>query len=64
MVHLELSEQEAGQLNRILGDDLSELRFEIMDTDNEEFRRRLQRQEAFLKDLLARLPASRKHVLA
>ncbi len=57
MVHLDLTRQEAIELGGILERDLSELRFEIRDTDSTDFREHLKEQEWFIKNLLARLPS-------
>ncbi len=64
MVNLELTQQEAGELVQILEADLSSLRFEIGDTDNAEFRQALKGHEELMKDLLSRLQADRRPVVA
>ncbi len=56
MMRLDLTSQEAGELEHLLEEDLSDLRFEIMDTDNLDYRNRLKLEEWLIKNLLARLP--------
>lgn len=63
-VHLQLTRQEAEQLVRILEGDLAELRFEIRDTDNADFRQGLKQQERFINDFLARLADKEPRVRA
>lgn len=52
MKTLELSEAECAELKSILTSYLSDLRMEIADTDNFDFRENLKRREVFLKKLL------------
>ncbi len=64
MVNLDLTTQEAGDLARILEDVLADLRFEIMDTDDADFREGLKEQESFIKNMLARLAEKSRRVPA
>jgi hypothetical protein len=56
MTRLELTAEDVEQLRFILDSDLSDLRMEIADTEQHDFRERLKRREDFIKALLARLP--------
>jgi hypothetical protein len=55
MVTLELSPEEAEELHFILDSYLSDLRMEIRETDNRDFRANLKRREEFVKKLLREL---------
>lgn len=55
MVRIELTSEEADVLRETLESDLSDLRMELADTDNIEFRAILKKKEAPLKQLLDRL---------
>ncbi len=55
MVRIELSSEEVEMLHEVLSIYLSDLRMEIADTDNQDFRETLKKQETFLKELLQRL---------
>jgi hypothetical protein len=57
MPKLELSLPEADLLHEIVQEWLFDLRTEIGHTDNLEYRERLKRQEAVLRDILDRLGA-------
>jgi hypothetical protein len=57
MPKLELTEPEADLLREIVEEWLSDLRVEIGHTDNLDYRERLKRQEAVLRDVLDRLGA-------
>ncbi len=59
MPQITLSEEEAGSLRSVLEEYLSDLRMEIADTERMELRESLKRQEAFLKRVLAQLPAGK-----
>ena len=52
MFRLELTESEANMLRAVLNSYLSELRFEISNTENFELREELKTMDAFVKDLL------------
>lgn len=52
MIKLELASQEQYMLIQILTSYLSDLRFEIADTDRMELREKLKEQELFLKKIL------------
>lgn len=52
MIHLELTDSEANLLRAVLNSYLSELRFEISNTENFELRAELKTMDAFVKDLL------------
>lgn len=52
MFHLELTESEANMLRAVLNSYLSELRFEIANTEKYELREELKTMDAFVKDLL------------
>ncbi|KAF0215913.1 MAG: hypothetical protein FD174_3923 [Geobacteraceae bacterium] len=55
MAHIDLSEDEALALVRILEFYLSDLRMEIADTERVEWRKRMKGEEEFIKRLLNRL---------
>mgnify|MGYP001574970778 CR=1 FL=1 len=55
MIHLELTHEEKEMLIDILGNDLSDLRMEIADTDSLEFREMLKKQKEVLKKVLEAL---------
>ena len=57
MTDLSLTPAEATALERALSDYLSDLRMEIVDTDSQEFRKRLQDEEQVLTRVLANLRA-------
>lgn len=52
MFHIELTDSEANMLRAVLNSYLSELRFEISNTENFEMREELKTMDAFVKDLL------------
>lgn len=52
MFHLELTESEANMLRAVLNSYLSDLRFEISNTENFEMREELKTMDVFIKDLL------------
>jgi len=56
MVQIELQEYQAQALHGILGNYLSDLRFEIADTENKVWRDNMKKEEGFIKDLMGRLP--------
>ena len=58
MVTLELSPVEAEELHFILDSYLSDLRMEIRETDNRDFRANLKRREEFVKKLMRGLEGS------
>ena len=55
MTDLKLTEEETAELKEVLTSYVSDLRMEIADTDQYEFRERLKNKEKFLKDLIGRL---------
>ena len=55
MAQVTLTDQEAATLQKALEVYLSDLRMEIADTDAQDFREDLKREEAVLKRLLERL---------
>ncbi len=55
MLVIELKEDEVRMLKEILSDYLSDLRMEIADTDQGNFREELKKKEEFIKSLLSRL---------
>ncbi|MBF0337625.1 MAG: hypothetical protein HQL05_07295 [Nitrospirae bacterium] len=55
MVTLELTDDEARALGKILQSYLSDLRMEICGTEQMDFRRGLKGTESFIKDVLKRL---------
>ncbi len=55
MTTLELNDEEREVLAAVLTDDLSDLRMEIADTENREFRERLEHKEEVMKGILAAL---------
>jgi hypothetical protein len=58
MITLELSPEEAEELHFIVDSYLSDLRLEIRETDNRDFRERLKQREVFVKKLLRELEES------
>ncbi|MBF0343411.1 MAG: hypothetical protein HQL06_04185 [Nitrospirae bacterium] len=62
MIKFELNEDEATTLREILESYLSELRMEICDTDQMDFRMGLKEREVFIKDLLKRLETAEQPV--
>ena len=59
MVQVNLKEEEVLMLENILMSYLSDLRMEIADTDQKDFREDLKRKEEFLKRFLNRLAEKR-----
>jgi hypothetical protein len=55
MVQIEITSEEAQMLLEILETYLSDLRMEIADTEQMDFREGLKRREVFLKELIQRL---------
>jgi hypothetical protein len=55
MTTLELTQEEAEILRRVLETYVSDLRMEVADTDRQEFRERLKAKESILKELIQRL---------
>ena len=55
MSRIELSPEEDAELHLILDSYLSDLRTEIRETDNRDFREHLKQREAFVKKLMKRL---------
>ncbi len=54
-MQLDLSSEEALELRGILENYLGDLRMEVSQTDNMDFRERLKAREAVVKELIARL---------
>jgi hypothetical protein len=57
MLHVELSDREAGLLGEIIESYLTDLRGEIVATENKEWREDLKSREGMAKSLLHRLSA-------
>jgi hypothetical protein len=55
MVNVALTEAEATMLQEVIESYLSDLRMEIADTDSQDVREQLKKQEEFLKKLLGQL---------
>ena len=55
MIQLDLTKEEKDMLIGILEDDFSDLRMEIADTDNMDFREKLKNQKAVLQKVLETL---------
>ncbi len=55
MANVDLNSREAGLLKEILLRYYSDIRFEIADTDDKEFRKFLEAREAFMRSLITRL---------
>ncbi len=55
MIHLDLSREEREVLKHTLESYLSDLRYEIADTDKMDFRQRLKEKKAVLEKILAAL---------
>jgi hypothetical protein len=58
MTKLELTHEEAGKLHEVLKSYLSDLRFEIGDTEKKTYREDLKKDEAMLKAIIERLHAA------
>jgi hypothetical protein len=54
-MQLNLTAEEAAMLNEILTSYLSDLRMEIADTENMEFRENLKKKEEFIKKVIGEL---------
>lgn len=59
MIHLEINPEEQGVLAEVLQNYLPDLRMEIADTENKDFREKLKRQEAIIKRILGELQGAR-----
>lgn len=57
MLHLDLTPEEEGILSELLDAAIEELRGEIRDTDNRDYRNMLKARESVLKKLMAELKA-------
>lgn len=55
MAELILNNDEAEMLREVLESYLSDLRMEVADTDQKNFREGLKKKEVFLKDIISRL---------
>ncbi|MGE5443480.1 MAG: hypothetical protein ACM3SR_02635 [Ignavibacteriales bacterium] len=55
MIQIELTSEKAEMLREIISTYLSDLRMEIADTENMNFRENLKKKEEFLNELLQRL---------
>jgi hypothetical protein len=58
MLELDLSQEETTILRQVLEDYLSDLRMEIVDTENQDFREMLKRRKNALTKVLELLPAA------
>ncbi len=58
MIHLELTEEEQHLLADVLDTNIGELRLEIANTDNAEYREMLKQRERVLRRLLAELQSA------
>jgi len=58
MIHLELTEEEQHLLADVLDTNIGELRLEIANTDNAEYREMLKQRERVLRQLLAELQSA------
>lgn len=52
MIQLDLNEEEREMLKDLMEEEISELRFEIADTERKDYRDMLKRKEALLKKVL------------
>lgn len=59
MVKIEITSAEAGHLRSILDNYLSDLRMEIVDTEDHDFRAKLKERKDFLERLLSQLKERR-----
>jgi hypothetical protein len=59
MLRLDLTLEEAEALQSLLGENLRDLRAEIVRTEQADFRRGLKEREALLKSLIERIEAGR-----
>ncbi len=55
MINIEFSEAEAARLEEVLAEYLSDLRMEIADTDNMDYREKLKDKENFLNSIMRKL---------
>ena len=58
MLQLDLSQEETTILRQVLEDYLSDLRMEIVDTENQDFREMLKRRKNALTKVVELLPAA------
>ena len=56
MIQLDIDDNEAGVLRQILASDLSELGYEIANTDAKDFRDKLKSKQGLLRRVLGQLP--------
>jgi len=55
MIHLDITKEEKDILIEVLEEYISDLRMEVADTDNMDFREKLKNQEKVLKEILVTL---------
>ena len=61
MIHLNLTNEEKDILAEVLENDISDLRMEITDTDNKDFREALKKQKEVLKNVLETLRQTKEN---
>lgn len=58
MLHIEFTTEEVAEMARVLEEYLSDLRYEISDTDSSVYKEQLQREKAVVVETLAKLQAA------
>lgn len=62
MIHLDITKEEKDILTEVLEEYISDLRMEVADTDNMDFREKLKNQEKVLKGILVTLRQVKENV--
>lgn len=62
MIHLDITKEEKDILIEVLEEYISDLRMEVADTDNMDFREKLKNQEKVLKGILVTLRQVKENV--
>jgi hypothetical protein len=62
MIHLDITKEEKDILIEVLEEYISDLRMEVADTDNMDFREKLKNQEKVLKEILVTLRQVKENV--
>ncbi|MEK6634763.1 MAG: hypothetical protein AABY38_00265 [Planctomycetota bacterium] len=62
MIHLDITKEEKNILIEVLEEYISDLRMEVADTDNMDFREKLKNQEKVLKEILVTLRQVKENV--
>ena len=62
MIHLDITKEQKNILIEVLEEYISDLRMEVADTDNMDFREKLKNQEKVLKEILVTLRQVKENV--